>query len=138
MAIAYSDIGTLLGKETVTPGTFAKLVGIKSVPATGGEPAQIEVTELDSEIKQYILDRSETPLFVFEYNYTKENFALVKAAADGVTSANYAIKYPDGSGVEFTGVGATWINGYSGGQAIGATVAFAVTSVEYVDTITGL
>ena len=40
---------------------YEHLVNIKNVPASGAEGGTIEVTELDSPVKQYIDDRKDTP-----------------------------------------------------------------------------
>lgn len=134
---AMSDKGTMLYyKESPGATTYTKLVGIKSAPATSSAPATIEVTTLDSESKQYIPDRMDTPAYEFQYNYNKTDFAKVQATC-GV-EAEFLLVYPDGAGETFRGTGATWIDAVSAGQAINAQLSIAVLSHEYVEDTTSL
>lgn len=54
--------------------TFSQLVKIKDVPESGSDPEQIEVTTLDSKIKQYVAGRQDSTLQNFLYNYTEKNY----------------------------------------------------------------
>lgn len=131
MAIAISDYGTLLcvkGAEN----KYAKLVSVTSVPDTGSAPSTIEVTELDSAVKQYISDRPDTPSYEFEANYTKENYATITAGISLTEEKEYLIVYQDGSGEKFTGTGAAWKKGVSAGNAVKIGLSFAVSSHEHV------
>jgi len=129
-AIAYSDLGAMLWvlDPSISETVYQYLVPVKSMPATGSAPSQIEVTELDSPKKQYILDRQDVPMFEFNYNYTVTNFTRVKSFLDGSSTYKFMITYLDKSGVIFEGIGATFINEVSAGNAIEAQMAIAVTS----------
>lgn len=131
--VAHSDLGCMLFKYDETTKKFKYLVPVRSLPATGGSPSQIEVTEMDSPIKQFILDRQDTPAYEFDYNYTKNNYAKCKEAFDGKTENEYLITYSDKSGVRFTGTGATWRDSVSVGGEIKGKISVAVSSVDDVD-----
>lgn len=137
--VAISDAGTKLCKFDSTAKKYVPLVSITTAPATGAAPATIDVTALDSEAKQYILDRPDTPAFEFEYNYTAENYKTVTAEVDGKTAKQYLLVYSDGSGVKFDGIGATWIKEVAAGAAVKAGLSFAVPKKpEYVEEATAL
>jgi len=76
------------------------------VPASGSEGGTIEVTELDSEIKQYIADRIDVPAQDFTYNRTFEKYDAVKAVCDG-KSHEFMITFSDGTGTYIKGTAQT-------------------------------
>lgn len=128
--MAQSDIGTRLYKAGTTPA-FVAFINITGAPATGSAPSQIETTELQSLVKQYVLDRPDTPLFEFTYNYDATNYTEAKTLADGVTPKDYLLVYGDGTGFQFTGVGATWVNEVTPGSALTAGIAFAISALTW-------
>lgn len=131
--VAHSDLGCMLFKLNTETQKFEYLVPVRSIPATGGSPSQIEVTEMDSPIKQFILDRQDTPAYEFDYNYTKDNYAKCKEVFDGKTENEFLITYSDKSGVRFSGTGATWRDAVSVGGEIKAKISVAVSSVDDVE-----
>ena len=131
--VANSDKGCMLFAFNKTKNIFEYLVPVRSIPATGGAPAQIEVTEMDSDIKQYILDRQETSAYEFDYNYTANNYKKCKEFLDGKSENTYLITYSDKSGVKFKGIGATWRDAVGIGSEIKAKISIAITSKEDVD-----
>lgn len=137
MPIAISDVGTLLCLKGEN-GKYKKLISITSVPDTGAAPGTIEVTELDSKVKQYIADRPDTPSYEFEANYTKENYATVVAGISLQEDKDYLIVYQDGSGEKFSGTGSVWKKGVSAGNAVKMGISFAVSSHEHVEEVAAL
>lgn len=134
--IALTDIGIKLMKKN-DAGQYEKLVSVVKVPDTGGTPNKLEVTTLDSEYKQYVSDRPDTPTYDFEYNHTEANYTAVSGYVSLKTPKDFLIVYQDGSGEHFVGTGATWISGYSAGQAGKCTLAVNVSSHDHVaDTST--
>lgn len=105
------------------------MIPIKSVPASGAEGGTIEVTELDSEIKQYIDDRKDTPSQDFTYNRTAEKYEAVKKYCDGKPH-EYLIVFSDGTGTYIKGNAQTWKNEFSAGSAQEATLHIVATSIE--------
>lgn len=134
--VAVSDLGTKLYKESATAGKYEQLVPVTAAPATGGAGATIDVTELDSSVKQYISDREETPAYEFDFNATKEKFAVVKAMCTG-TKQKFMLEYGDGDGMLFEGIATCWIDSLSAGNAKKGKLSVAVESKTYVaDTAT--
>lgn len=136
MEIAISDVGTGLyikGAEE----KYTKLVSITSAPATGSAPSPIEVTELDSPVKQYISDRPDTPSYEFEANYLKETYENLQTKVSLTETKDYLIVYQDGSGEKFSATGAVWKKEVSAGNAVKIGISFAVQTHEHVsDTST--
>lgn len=117
MAKAYNDVGIELRIKSSSDNKFptAKLVEIKSTPATGQAGGTLEVTTHSDATKVYIPDRPDTGDMDFLYNYTAENLSAVVAICDG-TEKDILIKYPDGTGVMYSGICQTWRNEVSVGS----------------------
>jgi len=128
--VAISDMGTLLYVNRNEE--YRKLVSIKSVPASGAEAGTIEVTELDSPVKQYIADRLDTPAQSFTYNRTAEKYEAVKSICDGEPH-EFLIVFSDGTGTYIRGTARTWKNEMSAGAAQEATLQIVATSIEDKD-----
>lgn len=129
---AISDIGTMLFLLDDASSKYKYLFPITAAPATGGAPSQIEVTELDSKYVQNILDRAATPAFEFSYNYLADRFARANEVFDGVTNQSLMLVFGDGSGFKFSGVGATWTDAITPGNAQAGQVSVAVSHKEFV------
>lgn len=142
MAVAISDVGTLLYHKASGQTKYSKLLSIISAPAMGSAGGTLEVTVLDSATKQYIPDRPDVPEQDFNYNYTEDNFTLALSACTG-TDEEFLVVFQDGSGYTITGEAQTWINEVGRGSAVEATlhiVATAIdwrTSAEVLQTIAG-
>lgn len=123
MAKAYNDVGIELRIVGAATAKFpsAKLVEIKSTPATGQAGGTLEVTTHSDATKVYIPDRPDTGDMDYTYNYTAENLTAVKAVCDG-TEKKILIKYPDGTGVLYNGQCQTWRNEVSVGGVIECTL----------------
>jgi len=131
MNIAISDVGTLLCIKG-TDNKYSKLISITSAPATGAAPSTIDVTELDSPVKQYISDRPDTPSYEFESNYLKESYELLKEKISLTDAKDYLIVYQDGSGEIFSGTGDIWKKELSAVNAVKIGISFAVQTHEHV------
>lgn len=123
MAKAYNDIGIELRvkEKTDTKYTSAILVEIKSTPATGQAGGTLEVTTHSDPTKVYIPDRPDTGDMDYTFNYTEANYTAVKAVCDN-TEKDILIKYPDGTGVEYSGVCQVWHNEVSVGAVLECTL----------------
>lgn len=65
---------------TSTDGsTYTKLIDIKSFPDLGGAPEMLETTTLSDAMQTYIPGIQSLDALEFEANYTKEDFAKLKA-----------------------------------------------------------
>lgn len=88
-AKAVSTIGTVL--EVSSDGTtWEKLCKIKSYPALGGAPEQLETTDLEDEEQTFILGVQSMDSMDFTANYTLESYKAVKAKA--MTDLHYRLK----------------------------------------------
>ena len=118
---------------------YEKLVSIKSVPASGSEGGTIEVTELDSPVKQYIEDRMDLPTQDFTYNRTAEKYEAVKEICDGAVH-EFLIVFSDGTGTYIKGTAQTWKNEFSAGSAQEATLHIVATEItdKTAAEVTGL
>lgn len=130
----YADIGTQLLHAALADGKapaggFSDLVGIRSTPATGGEPDRHEITELHQENKAYVAGRKDTPSMVFTMNHTADNMDKVNAVA-GERHA-FLIKLPSGAGYLIVGSLTAWNNGVAVNSAIEDTFAITADFSEY-------
>lgn len=74
---AFATIGTVL--EFSEDGTtYTKLCPIKSFPALGGAPDQIDVTDMEDEMTASIPGVQSLDAMEFSANYTLENFKAVQ------------------------------------------------------------
>lgn len=123
MAKAMNDIGIELRIKGKTDTKYPKsvLVEIKSTPATGQAGGTLEVTTHSDPTKVYVPDRPDTGDMDYVYNYTEANYTAVKAVCDN-TEKDILIKYPDGTGVEYSGICQTWHNETSVGAVIECTL----------------
>jgi hypothetical protein len=123
MAKAYNDIGIELRVKEKTDAKYPKdiLVEIKSTPATGQAGGTLEVTTHSDPTKVYIPDRPDTGDMDYTFNYTEANYTAVKAICDN-TEKDILIKYPDGTGVEYSGIAQVWHNEVSVGAVIECTL----------------
>ena len=88
-AKAVSTIGTVL--EVSSDGTtWEKLCKIKSYPALGGAPEQLETTDLEDEAQTFILGVQSMDSMDFTANYTLESYKAVKAKE--MTDLHYRLK----------------------------------------------
>lgn len=86
---AHSTIGTTL-EFSENGTTYEKLTPIKSFPALGGAPEQIDVTDLEDEVTASIPGVQSLEAMEFGANYTPESYAAVKAKEN--TPGKYRIK----------------------------------------------
>lgn len=136
--VAHSDLGCQLWHFDTVSSKYKYLVPVRAVPATGSAPSTIEVTEMDSERKQFIFDRDDTSTLEFDYNYTATKYAAVKAVADGKTKEKFLVTYPDKSGVKFEGAGKTWRDAVATGGEIKGKFSVAIVAMDDVDDCTSI
>lgn len=86
---AVSTIKTIL--EVSSDGTtWDKLCPIKSYPALGGAPDQLETTDLEDESQTFVNGVQSMDTMEFKANYTLTTYKVVKAKAD--TPLKYRLK----------------------------------------------
>ena len=117
---------------------FTKLVAIKDVPESGADPEQIDVTTLESKIKQYVAGRQDSSLQSFTYNYTKDNYFIkVMPYCDGEVH-EFLVVFPDDRGTKLTGSARTRKNAVSANSAIDAVLAITPMNIEDIEDTTAL
>ena len=117
------DLGIELRVKATTDAkySYAKLVAVKGMPATGQAGGNVETTTSSDPTKVYIPDRPDTGDMDFTYNYSQTNLTAVQAVCDNIAK-DILIKFPDGAGFEYKGVCQTWINEESVGGVMECTL----------------
>jgi hypothetical protein len=77
--MAISTYKIFLMMKSGTGSTYEKLVDIKSFPDLGGAPEMLETTTLSDKMQTYIPGVQSLDALEFSANYTKEDFAKLKA-----------------------------------------------------------
>lgn len=100
-AKAVSTIGTIL--ETSADGTtWTKLCKIKSYPALGGAPEQIETTDLEDDSQTFVPGVQTMDAMEFTANYTLTDYQAVQTKAGTELSYRLSMGEDGADGV------ATW------------------------------
>ena len=76
-AKAHSTIGTILKMGTAS-GSLNKVCPIKSFPQLGGEPEQIEVTDMEDLAQTFVPGVKSQESMAFTANYTKASYKALK------------------------------------------------------------
>lgn len=134
MAISTYQV-YLMYKSATGSSAYEKLVDIKSFGDLGGSPEQLDTTTLSDKIKTSILGIQELDLLDFTANYTKEDFAKVKAVAG--QDLPYAVWFgadssgnPDGHDGKFSfnGMCAVYANGGGVNEVVDMTISIAAST----------
>ena len=88
-AKATSTINTVL-EVSEDNSTWNKLCKIKSYPALGGSPEQIETTDLEDEVQTFIPGVQSMNAMEFKANYTLASYTAVKDKA--MKNLHYRLK----------------------------------------------
>lgn len=114
---------------------YAKLVDIKDFPDLGGSPEMLETTTLSDKMQTYIPGIQSLDALEFNANYTKDDYAKIKALEGqeldlsvwfGGTESNGTLT-PDGSDGKFNfkGYVSVFVAGGGTNEVIGMTVSVA-------------
>ena len=127
-AKAYSTIGTML-EISENGSQWTKLCPIKSFPALGGAPEQIEITDMEAESQEFIPGVQSVDAMEFGANYTLESYLAVKE------KENKPLKYRIKLGKNGVAGTATWdgqhsvyVNEGEVNGAIGMTITVSPSS----------
>lgn len=121
-----------------TGDAYAKLIDIKDFPDLGGAPEQIEITTLSDGMRRYIPGIQDTDALTFTANYTKTDYATLKALEGqevdfsvwfGGTVAN-GVATPTGSEgkFNFTGQLSVYVTGGGVNESVNMTITITVSS----------
>ena len=122
----------LMKKESET---YNKLVDIKDFPDLGGSPEMLETTTLSDPMQTYIPGIQSLDALEFNANYTKEEFAKIKALEGqeldlsvwfgGEETGNTLTPTGDDGKFDFKGYVSVFVVGGGTNEVIGMTVAVA-------------
>lgn len=115
--------------------TYGKLVDIKDFPDLGGSPEMLETTTLSDKMQTYIPGIQSLDALEFNANYTKEEFAKLKALEGqeldlavwfGGNEANGTLTPTGDDGkFNFKGYVSVFVVGGGTNEVVGMTVAVA-------------
>lgn len=91
MAISTYKIFLMKGTGSGDSITYSKLVDIKDFPDLGGAPEMLETTTLSDSMQTYIPGIQSLDGLEFTANYTKADFATLKALEG--TETNFAVYF---------------------------------------------
>lgn len=108
-------------------GEFIDLKDLQEVPEIGnGAPEKIEVTTLDSEVKEYIAGLQDSGQdLAFKFLYVKEQFTALAAMAESV---DWKVSLPDAVAATFKGTPSVKMDAASPNGAITYTLTVTVES----------
>lgn len=114
---------------------YTKLVDIKTYPDLGGEPEMLEATTLSDGQEVFVRGIDSGEAMEFTYNYTKANYAAVKAMAEKAIYYKVVIgRGEEKQEFEFQGEHTTKIEGGGVNEVVNAMLTVApsteITVVE--------
>ena len=89
--------------------TVAKAVRIKSFPDIGGEPEQVDLTDLEDEDPVYVPGVQGLSVLEFTANYTETDFDTVSSSAK--EPLYYKLLFPDGGAYTWQGEHTVYVAG---------------------------
>lgn len=90
---AYSTIGTVLKTCATSSGTYSQLCKIKSYPDLGGNPEQIETTDLEDTFQTFVPGVQSMDSMEFTCNYNPTDYAAVVAAIPSSGNLYYHLEF---------------------------------------------
>lgn len=130
MAGEISSYGVTLMKGTgTTTITYSKLVDIKDFPDLGGAPEMLDITTLSDAAQRFINGIQQMKAMEFTANYTKTDYATLKA----LTGTNKFALYfgTDGANGKFgwEGQATAWITGAKVNAPVEMKISIAPSTV---------
>lgn len=122
-----------------TGDSYSKLIDIKDFPDLGGSPEMLETTTLSDKMQTYISGIQSNDALEFSANYTKADFATLKALEG--TTKSYSIWFggtetagvvtPDGSQGKFNFDGelSVYVTGGGVNEVVGMGITIAPSTV---------
>ncbi|GAX46767.1 phage tail tube protein [Pseudolactococcus reticulitermitis] len=99
--VGFSTIGTTLGYGATATGPFTSVAGIDQVPALGGTPEQIDVTNLSNGSRVNIDGVKSQDQLTFSLFDQKGNITALKAIEG--TNKHWKVSFPSGHSFTFQG-----------------------------------
>ncbi|EOH94845.1 phage tail tube protein [Enterococcus pallens] len=117
--------GTKLGYKSGGGATYTDVKGLQTTPELGGDPEQVEVTDLSDSKKRYISGLQDVDTLEFTVLYDSAVFGALEALQSNDTTADWELAFPDGS--KFTFKGQLTIK--MGGAEVNGALAFTLSIV---------
>ena len=125
-AKAFASIGSIL-KFGTTANALTKLCKIKSVPQLGGEPEQIETTDLEDTSQTFVLGVQSLESMMFTANYTLADYTSLKTNAR--TAGYFELTFPDSQGkATWEGMYDVFVNEYGVNDVIEMSIVCTPSS----------
>ena len=118
---AYATIGIVL-KTSTDGSTYTELCHIKSFPALGGSPDQLETTDLQDTSQTFVLGVQSMDSMEFTCNYNYDDYKTVHDLVG--TGLYYKLELPDGEAT-WQGQHSVWVGEGSVNSVIDMTIAIA-------------
>lgn len=133
---AVTDIGTILtaaqiSGDTIPETGFKNLVGIRSTPAKGEAPEQLDATELHDTENVGVPGRKSIPALEYTFNFTKANSAKLQEF-EGKRAAFLEV-LPEGNGFLVVGVMNYWSNGVGLNSVHEGTINIIAESIQEIE-----
>lgn len=140
--MAISTYKVFLMKKTGS--VWSKLLDIKDYPDLGGEPEMLETTTLSDGAATYIPGIQSQEAMAFTANYTKADYAAVKALEDVETDFAVWFGGTESGGVvtptgtegkfSFKGKATVYISGGGVNEVVDMTISIAPSTVITLDS----
>lgn len=130
--------GSKLEYALTDGGEYTQIKGLKTIPDIGGEPNEIDTTDLDNTVYETAINGLKpAQKYSFEFNMedptVTSNMKLASDLEDDGTIAYWKLTYSNGITVTFRSDVRTMINGGSSGDLIGFTMYLAPIDEPVVD-----
>jgi hypothetical protein len=105
-SLAVPTQGTKLYVSDTSPTSFVQIPDVTNIPSVGSsERPRIDVSNMDSQSREFRYGLSDTGSVEFEINYVPSNavHTIVESAAENNTEKTFRVQFSDGT--TFTGNG---------------------------------
>lgn len=121
-----------------SPPSFSNIPEINTIGGPDGSAALIDVTDLDSTGKEYLLGLKDEGAFSLEINYIPQNavHAQLRSAWSNRTTMQFRVTFPDSTTTvwEFSGLVTSFQQNAAVDQVIKATVGIKISGSIYETT----
>ena len=125
---ALSSQGMTIGiGNAASPEVFATITEVKSIDGPGGQTAEIDVTDLSSTAKEFVLGLQDEGDITLDMNYIPANtqHALLRTLRGSGAENNFRISFTDSPVTTWTF--AARVKGFSISNAVDNVTALSVT-----------
>ncbi|MGM0214969.1 phage tail tube protein [Enterococcus sp. AZ109] len=128
--------GTKLGYKAGGGSTYTDVKGLQSTPEVGGDPEQVEVTDLSDSKKRYVSGLQDVDTLEFGVLYDSAVFGALETLQSNDTSVDWELAFPDGSKFTFKGKPTVKMGGAEVNGALAFTLSIVVSEgPDFVPTV---